>query len=207
MKGSRVSEPFLLGDYAGAFDIVEFGEAGFEPCVAFGEEGVLFAAADASAGVFAISVVQGVGNLHAFDDPGEGDEGFFVVGGAVVAEVDEHLGGATVGVFEGIGDGAAGIGEDSGVVGYVLVAPGAGDLSVCGYAELRPVLPADAEDGRVVIVAIADEVVEAVDSVGGPFSFYFEENIAFCRLKLYAEFGRGLGAEDRVFGVEEAAVS
>ena len=108
---------FLFVYDAGAFDIVEFGEAGFEPCVAFGEEGVLFAAADASAGMFAITTVQRVGDFHAFDDPGEGDKGFFVVGGAVVAEVDEHLGGTAVGIFEGIGDGAADVGEDSWIVG------------------------------------------------------------------------------------------
>ena len=54
------------------------------------------------------------------------------MGGAIVAEVDEHLGGAAVGVFEGIGDGTPGIGENPAVVGYVLVTPGGGDRSVGG---------------------------------------------------------------------------
>ena len=41
-----------------AFYIVEFREPGFEPGVAFGEERVLFAAADAAAGMFSISIIK-----------------------------------------------------------------------------------------------------------------------------------------------------
>lgn len=100
------------------------------------------------------------------------------MGAAVVAQIDEHLGGAAVGIFKGVGDSASRVGEAAGIVGNVLMPPGAGESRVGSDAELGPGGGADAEKGCTVVVTMADELVEAIGAVRRPFPLDLQKNIS-----------------------------
>src|SRR5579859_3239265 len=67
----------------------------------------LFAAADSAAGGFSVFRVQAVGHVHACDDSSKRDEGFGIMRGGIVAQVDEHFRRPAIRHREGEGDGAA----------------------------------------------------------------------------------------------------
>lgn len=167
----------------GGNDDIQQGKVPFPVRAAFFKKNILFAGADAAAGGFGVGGVPLVRHFHALDDFAEGDEGFAIMGGGVVAEVDEDLGGAAVGDGKGEGDGAAGVGEDARVVGDGGGAPRGGDGRVRGDAELGPVALPDAPDFVLVVVAVFDEVVKAVGTVGGPFAPDFDKEIALGGVK------------------------
>src|SRR5262245_32614832 len=88
-----------LAPDAGADDVIEFGKRLQKVGVTTLEYGILLASAN-PARAFAVSGVERFGDVHALDHAGEGDE-LLVVSLAVVAQVDERLGRAAVGILEG----------------------------------------------------------------------------------------------------------
>src|SRR5262249_40299403 len=122
----------------GLLDVVELGEFARQVRIAAVEDRILPAGPDAAAGPLAVLRVPALGDVHALDDLGKRHERFLVVGLAVIAQVDEDLRRAPVGILERIGDRAADVRLAPRIVGNRASAPGLRDRRIGGNPELRP---------------------------------------------------------------------
>ena len=191
-------------DYFCFLDVIQQGEAALKPGAALYKHRILLTAPDPPARPLTITIVPGVDDLHAGYDTGKGNKRHCIVGAAIVFEVDKDLCGAGIGVFKCEGDGAAFIGQYSWIVRDILMAPGAGYFSICGYSKLCPFVFDDPEEGSMIVIAMADEVVKAVCSDGRPFPFDLQSDLPLCGLQPDLVLRGSLDAKVRMFRMQEA---
>ena len=175
----------------GTLDGVEPGEFLGKVRVAPREERILLAAADPAPRRFPVLGVQRVEHRHPFDDAAERREALRVQGLRVVGEIEEELRGAAVGHRERVRDRAALVGHAARVVGDGGRSPGGRDLGNGVDAELGPSTGDHAEEPRLVVVAVADEIVEAVRAAGRPVAARLDDDGALARLETHEEAARG----------------
>ena len=114
---------------------------------------------------------------------------------AVVAEVDEELGGPRVGRARlGEGDHPPGVGLGDRVVGDPRPRPGGGDLGIGVETALGHESADDPIEGDIVVIADLDQIVEPVDAVGRPRPVDQNDDIALGGFELDAE---GVGSASR----------
>src|SRR5208337_1273332 len=188
-------------DDGGVLDDVKLGVLLVEKSLALLLDGALFVG-----GGIRISIIELLDDLHAFlVDGGERSEAHTIEAG-IVAIVYEDLRGAGVRAGHGIGDVAALVVLQDGIILDGGVAPGGGNRGIGADTELGDEARDDAENDHVVVEMVADEIVEAVGAVGSPGAGDVHDEIAARGFKFHLEsVGRllleeiGLAESDVVF--------
>jgi hypothetical protein len=171
--------------------------------IAAGEERGLLAAADAAPRRLAVFCVEGVDHVHALDDAAERRETLRIQGLRVVPQVDEHLGRPPVGNGECEGHGASPIGLAGRIVRQGPPAPQPRDLGIARDAELRPLAGDHPKEARLVEVAVADKVEEAVSAQRRPVAVDLHDHQPLAGLQPDHEPLRGPPVHLRRLGVQQ----
>ena len=188
--------PASLGDDRRLLHVVEPREVLVEVVVAAELDQPLVGTA-AARSALAIPGVQLVHDLHPIDDLPEGRE-THAVQPAVVPEVDEDLGRPRVRAGHGVADEAPRVARHDRVVGDLLLSPGRRHRRVAVDPELRHEPGDHAEEAHVVVVAVGNEVVEAVCAVGRPGTVDFDDEIALAGFEAgLKDIGGGGGQSTR----------
>ena len=107
------------------------------------------------------------------------------------------------GILEGVGERAADVGQDPWFVGQRPAPPGLRDGGFAVDPELRPGRRADPEDGHVVVIAVADEIVETIYAEGRPLPPHLHPDDPFRGLEPDARDLRRLAPHLRMIGLQE----
>ena len=175
----------LRRDDRGFFDVVEFGEFGFEVFVAlFLDERLV--------GGLAVFGINFLDDIHAFDNFTEGSEAE-VIESLIVFEIDEQLAGASIGAAGGECDEAFEVGFRDFVVFDFAIFPFGVDGGVAVHAPLDDEARDHAEEAAFVVEAGFDQFVESIRAIGRPLALDFDGEVATGRFETDAEGFRGCG--------------
>jgi hypothetical protein len=146
------------------------------------------AGSHSAAGVFSVTAVQFLDDIHAFDNLAEGREaGFDVVAGGVIAEIDVDLRGSSIGPGVGEGDIACCVVLLERIIGDGDAALLLRDGGVAVDTELHPAAGDDTEKTRVVVILRADQLVETIGAMGRPIAVGFDDEAACGGFEFHAE--------------------
>src|ERR1051325_1140157 len=128
-----------------------------------------------AAGVFSVAAVELLHNIPALNNLAEGSKGRLgIIASGVVAEVDVNLRGARSRAGVGKGDGARPVVDLEGIVRNGFMAPGLRHLGIAGDTKLNPTPGNDAEEARVVVIMLADQLAKAVSAFRGPITVFLD---------------------------------
>src|SRR6185312_1661812 len=181
------------GKNGGRLDIVEVGKVLFQVGVSLLLNPALIGPATAGS-AFAVLAVDLVHNIHSLDHLAKGREAH-PIKAVVVAVIDEQLRGPRVGPGGRKRDRPARVAGLDWVVGNPSLAPGGGDLRIAVDAKLDHEPGDHAEKSNVLEVAGANQVVEAVRTVGRQRAGDFHREVSLGRFKFHFERVRGFLGE------------
>src|SRR6185369_14847808 len=104
--------------------------------------------------LFSVFGVNRVCYFHSLNHSGNRRKRLLIVRGRVIAQIDEYLRRASVGIFESEGHRAAHVRQHAWIVSDVTSSPHCGHLRIPVDPELRPQSGAYAKDGCVVVVTV-----------------------------------------------------
>src|SRR5262245_49075181 len=174
-------------------DEIELGEALLEIGVALALNAPLVGSVPVRRAL-AVAAIERVHHLHAGHDLAERRKALAVEPG-IVAEIDEHLGRARIWSGGGEGDRAALIALLYRIVLDVGVAPGAGDVGIAVDAKLHHETVDHAEEARVVVKTVLDQIVEAIGAARRPVAMNLDHERAFACVEFRLVDRGGLGVE------------
>src|SRR6185312_1818791 len=119
----------------------------------------------AAAGVFSVAAVELLHNIPTCNNLAEGSKGGLGIHSGVVAEVDVNLRGARSRAGVGKGDVAGLVVDLEDIVGNGFMTPGLRDPGIAGDTKLNPTPGNDAEEARVVVIMLADQLIKAVSTL------------------------------------------
>src|SRR5262245_9897486 len=174
-------------------DEIELGKVLFEIGVALTLNAPLVGSVPVR-GALAIAAIERVHHLHAGDDLAEGRKALAVEPG-IVAEIDEHLRRARIWSGGGEGDRSALIALFYGIILDVGIAPGAGGDGIAVDAELHHEALDHADDARIVVNTVLDQIVEAIGAAWRPVAMNRDHERAFARVEFRLVTRGGFGVE------------
>src|SRR5689334_12882611 len=123
----------------------------------------------AAAGVFSVAAVELLHNIPAFNHLAEGSKGGLrVIASGVVAQVDENLRGARSRAGVGKGNIAGCVVDLERVIRNGFMTPSLRDPGIAGDAKLDSPPRNHAEEARVVVIMLADQLVKTVSAFRRP---------------------------------------
>src|SRR5215472_8776998 len=118
-----------------------------------------------TAGVFAVTAVELLHNIPAFNNLAEGSKsGLGIIDSGVVAEVYVNLRGARSRAGVGKGDVAGLVVDLEGIVRNGFMTPGLCDLGIASDTKLNPTPGNHSEEARVVVITLAHQLIKAVST-------------------------------------------
>src|SRR5215467_2569139 len=118
-----------------------------------------------TAGVFAVTAVELLHNIPAFNNLAEGSKGGLgIIDSGVVAEVYVNLRGARSRASVRKGDIAGLVVDLEGIVRNGFMTPGLRDPGIASDTKLNPPPGNDPKEARVVVIMLADQLVKAVST-------------------------------------------
>ena len=154
-----------------------------EKSIALFEQRRLFTGPNAAAGVLAVSGVKGVNDVHAFDDLGEWNERFDIVGWRIITRVDEDLSGAAVRNRKSVCHRASGVRHPPGIVRDRACRPEIRNLWIAVNPELRPSILDDTIEARLIVVPRPNEIIKMIGAVRRPVAMNLDNDVALACFK------------------------
>src|ERR1700739_2327264 len=118
--------------------------------------------AHSASGAFSVAAVELLHNIPAFNNLAEGSKGGLGIKSGVVAQIDVNLRGARSRAGVGKGNVARLVVDLESVVRNGFMSPGLRHLGIAGDTKLDPTPGNHAEEARVVVIMLADQLVKTV---------------------------------------------